>query len=194
MQLDQVSQSTWAIVDGSTYGNVGVIRLPTQSVVIDTGMTPTLAKEFHTKIHQEIETPITHVILTHYHSDHVFGAQEFKEYPLIASSKMAELYSTLLESHWSPQGIEEMRKFYAKTEPDFSRQLKDIQIITPTKIFKKSLSLGDNKEIEIQHTGGHTIDIPRFISHQNVSSLPVILFSVKNTPTQVIKQIIPLIG
>ena len=90
MELKQVSKFTWAVVDGSTFGNVGCIRLLNHIVVIDTGMTPKIAKEFHTRIQKEVGTPITEVILTHYHADHVFGAQEFQQYPLIASAKMAE--------------------------------------------------------------------------------------------------------
>ena len=49
-----------------------------------------------------------------------------------------------------------MRKVYAKTEPEFSRQLKNLQIITPNSIFETSLTLGENEEIQIHHTGGHT--------------------------------------
>jgi glyoxylase-like metal-dependent hydrolase (beta-lactamase superfamily II) len=120
-------------------------------------MTPALAKDFRTQIHKEIGSPVTEVILTHYHSDHVFGAQEFQEYPLIASTKMVERYPTLLKEQWSSKGIEEMRKFYAETEPAFSRQLENLTIITPTRTFKNSIFLGKDKEIEIQHTGGHTV-------------------------------------
>ncbi len=156
MQLQQVSNSTWAIVDGSTFGNVGCIHIPHHLVVIDTGMTPRIAREFHNQILHTISSPITHVVLTHYHSDHVFGAQEFQQYPLVASSRMVELYPGLLKGQWSPKGIEEMQKFYAETEPKFSKQLADIRIITPTETFANSYFLGDKNEIEIRLTGGHT--------------------------------------
>jgi cyclase len=157
MQLKQVTNSTWAVIDGSTYGNVGCIRTANHVVVIDTGMTPIIAQEFHKLVQQEIGTPITEVILTHYHSDHVFGAQEFQKYPLIASSKMVELYPELLEDQWSPESLEEMRQLRAETDPVLSRQLENLQIITPTKTFEKSLFLGENNEIKIHHTGGHTV-------------------------------------
>ncbi len=157
MELKQVSKSTWAVVDGSTFGNVGCIRIPNHIVVIDTGMTPGIAKEFHTRIQEDVGTPITEVILTHYHSDHVFGAQEFQQYPLIASIKMAELYPDLLEERWSPQSIEAMRKAYAETEPEFSQQLENLQIITPVNTFETSLILGENEEIQVTQTGGHTV-------------------------------------
>jgi glyoxylase-like metal-dependent hydrolase (beta-lactamase superfamily II) len=156
MELKQVSKSTWAVVDGSTFGNVGCIRIPNHIVIIDTGMTPRIAKEFHSHIQQDVGTPITEVILTHYHSDHVFGAQEFQQYPLFASAKMAEQYPALLEERWSPKGIEEMRKAYAETEPELSRQLENLQIITPDNTFEISLTLGENEEIQVTHTGGHT--------------------------------------
>jgi cyclase len=156
LQLQQVSNSSWAIVDGSTYGNVGCIRIPHHIVVIDTGMTPVIAKNFRHHIENQIGAPVTEVILTHHHSDHVFGAQEFSQCPIIASSAMMDLYPELLEMQWSPQGIEEMRTFYAKTEPEFSRQLENLQITPPTQTFKQSLYLGENQEVEVRHTGGHT--------------------------------------
>ncbi|MFX1319831.1 MAG: MBL fold metallo-hydrolase [Promethearchaeota archaeon] len=156
MELIQVSKSTWAVIDGSTFGNVGCIRIPKHIAVIDTGMTPEIAKEFHTRIQQEIGTPITEVILTHYHSDHVFGAQEFQRYPLIASLKMAKLYPDLLKAHWSPKAIAEMQRTYATTDPTLSQQLENLRIISPTRTFLDTLYLGDNHEIEIRHTGGHT--------------------------------------
>lgn len=156
MKLTQVSKSTWAVVDGSTYGNVGCIRLQGGVIVIDTGMTPPIAKEFRKLVLQEVGKPITDVILTHYHSDHVFGAQEFKNSRIIASSIMASMYTHLLKERWSPSGLKEMIEYYSQHEPEFKEKLRNLKIISPTKTFEESMVLGKKKEIIISHTGGHT--------------------------------------
>ncbi len=156
MKLEQVSENSWAIVDASTYGNVGCIRLSNSIVVIDTGMAPPLAKQFRKLIHKEVGEPITDVILTHYHSDHVFGAQVFQDCTIIASSALAAMYHKLLNDQWSPEGIKELKEYYVQNDPTFAEQLKDLRIITPTQTFEDSMTLGKENEVHIQHTGGHT--------------------------------------
>jgi glyoxylase-like metal-dependent hydrolase (beta-lactamase superfamily II) len=156
LKLEQVSKNSWAIVDASTYGNVGCIKQPESVAVIDTGMTPPLAKQFRKLIHKEVGEPITEVILTHYHSDHVFGTQVFQDCTLITSSTMAAMYPELLKDRWSPEGIKELKEYYAQNDPAFAKQLKDLRIVTPTQTFEDSMTLGTENEIHIQHTGGHT--------------------------------------
>jgi cyclase len=156
LKLEQVSKSTWAVIDGSTYGNVGCIRLPAGVVIIDTGMMPPVAKEFRELVYEKVGQPITDVILTHYHSDHVFGAQEFRNSRFIASSIMAAMYPQLLKERWSPAGLKELIEYYSQREPEVGDQLKNLEIILPSHTFEGSMVLGKKEEIIIQHTGGHT--------------------------------------
>ena len=157
MRLEQVSSSVWAITDGSTFGNVGCIRLPEGIVVIDTGMAPPLAQQFRRLIHEQVGSPVTDVILTHYHSDHIFGAQTFKDCNIIGSSALATLYAERMQDAWSPKGLKELIEFYRKNRPELADQLVDLQIVPPTQTFEHSLAIGKNGAIQIQHTGGHTI-------------------------------------
>jgi len=48
-------------------------------VVVDTLGTPSLAKLFLEKIRAISELPVVTVIVTHYHADHIYGLQVFKE-------------------------------------------------------------------------------------------------------------------
>lgn len=157
MKLEQVSPSVWAITDGSTFGNVGCIRLPKGIVVVDTGIAPPLAQRFRNLIHEQVGTPVTDVILTHYHSDHIFGAQVFKDCNIIGSSALAALYAERMQDAWSPQGVKELIEFYRENRPELAEQLVDLQIIPPTQTFERSLSMGEGDVVQIQHTGGHTI-------------------------------------
>jgi len=157
MKLEQVTPSVWAITDGSTFGNVGCISLPEGIVVVDTGMAPLLAQKFRNLIHQQVGTPVTDVILTHYHSDHIFGAQAFKDCNIIGSSALATLYAERMQDSWSPDGLKELIEFYRENRPELAEQLVDLQIIPPTQTFEHSLFLGNGDVVHIQHTGGHTI-------------------------------------
>jgi glyoxylase-like metal-dependent hydrolase (beta-lactamase superfamily II) len=157
MKLEQVSPSVWAITDGSTFGNVGCIKLPEGIIVVDTGISPPLAQEFRNLIHQQVGTLVTDVVLTHYHSDHIFGAQIFRDCNLIGSKALAALYAERMQDAWSPEGLKDLITFYRENRPELAEQLTDLQITPPTQTFEQFLKLGEGETVQVQHTGGHTI-------------------------------------
>ena len=59
--------------------NAGFVVAPQGVVVIDALGSPALARRLVQKIAGITPKPITHVILTHYHADHIYGLQVFKE-------------------------------------------------------------------------------------------------------------------
>jgi glyoxylase-like metal-dependent hydrolase (beta-lactamase superfamily II) len=83
----QVSPSAWYVQGDSALGsaanrnfvsNAGFVVTPTGVVVIDALGSPALARELMGQIMRLTGKPVTHVILTHYHADHIYGLQEFK--------------------------------------------------------------------------------------------------------------------
>jgi glyoxylase-like metal-dependent hydrolase (beta-lactamase superfamily II) len=156
MELEQISSSVWAVTDGSTAGNVGCIRLADRTVVIDTSTSPATAAAFRELVEKYAGTPITDVILTHYHGDHVFGAQAFNDCRIIASEPLAAMYPKLIKDRWSPKAIAAWLKELAKTDPEGAERFKGFTITLPSYTFKDSMSIGEEEAILIQHTGGHT--------------------------------------
>ena len=59
--------------------NSGFVVAPDGVVVIDALGSPAVAQRLVDAIHAITPKPITHVILTHYHADHVYGLQVFKD-------------------------------------------------------------------------------------------------------------------
>ncbi len=59
--------------------NAGVVVTDSGVVVIDTLGTPSLAYALLSEIGKITDKPVTHVIVTHYHADHVLGLQIFKD-------------------------------------------------------------------------------------------------------------------
>lgn len=87
MVLHQVSPSAWYVEGVSALGspanqnfisNAGFVVTPAGVVVIDALGSPALAERLAKEIKKVTPLPITHVLVTHYHADHVYGLQAFK--------------------------------------------------------------------------------------------------------------------
>ncbi len=86
--LQQVSTSVWFVEGLSALGssanrnfisNAGVVVTPAGVVVVDGLGSPALATSLLSQIRKITPLPVTHVIVTHYHADHVYGLQVFKD-------------------------------------------------------------------------------------------------------------------
>ncbi len=59
--------------------NAGFVITPAGVVVFDTLASPSLAQEMVKRIREQTRLPIKRVILSHYHADHYYGMQVFKD-------------------------------------------------------------------------------------------------------------------
>jgi glyoxylase-like metal-dependent hydrolase (beta-lactamase superfamily II) len=82
-----VSASAWFVQGETALGspanrnfisNAGFVVTPAGVVVVDALGSPQLARELLEEIARVTPLPVTHVIVTHYHADHVYGLQEFR--------------------------------------------------------------------------------------------------------------------
>lgn len=87
MVAQQVSASAWYVEGVSALGspanqnfisNAAFVVTPGGVVVIDALGSPALAVRLIAEIRKITNQPITHVIATHYHADHIYGLQTFK--------------------------------------------------------------------------------------------------------------------
>lgn len=87
MVAQQVSPSSWYVEGVSALGssqnqnfisNAAFVVTPAGVVVIDALGSPALAERLVAEIRKITPKPITHVIVTHYHADHIYGLQTFK--------------------------------------------------------------------------------------------------------------------
>ncbi|MDR2852867.1 MAG: MBL fold metallo-hydrolase, partial [Burkholderiaceae bacterium] len=83
----QVAASAWFVQGEAALGspanrnfisNAGFIVTPDGVVVIDALGSPALARDLLAAIRKITPQPVTHVIVTHYHADHIYGLQEFQ--------------------------------------------------------------------------------------------------------------------
>ena len=87
MQAQEVSPSAWYVEGVSALGsaanqnfisNAAFVVTPAGVVVMDALGSPALATRLIAEIKKVTAQPITHVIVTHYHADHIYGLQTFK--------------------------------------------------------------------------------------------------------------------
>ncbi len=87
LRAQQVSPHVWMVQGLTALGtpanqnfisNAGFIVTPAGVVVIDALGSPALATRLLAEIRRVTSQPVTHVIVTHYHADHVYGLQVFK--------------------------------------------------------------------------------------------------------------------
>lgn len=87
MVAQQVSKSAWYVEGLGALGtpanqnfisNAAFVVTPAGVVVIDALGSPALAKRLLAEIARITPQPVTHVIVTHYHADHIYGLQTFK--------------------------------------------------------------------------------------------------------------------
>jgi glyoxylase-like metal-dependent hydrolase (beta-lactamase superfamily II) len=84
----QVGPSAWFVQGDTALGskanrnfisNAGFVVTPAGVVVIDALGSPQLARDLLAVIRKVTPQPVTHVIVTHYHADHIYGLQEFQK-------------------------------------------------------------------------------------------------------------------
>lgn len=88
MTLIQVAPQSYYVQGVSALGspenqnfisNAGVVVAPSGVIVIDALGSPALAEQLVAQVKKITPKPITHVIVTHYHADHVYGLQVFAD-------------------------------------------------------------------------------------------------------------------
>ena len=87
MELTKVGEHSWYVkgnagiaTDNAGFiSNAGVIFTDEGVVIFDALGTPSLANKLLTLIREKTDEPISKVIVSHYHADHIYGLQVFKE-------------------------------------------------------------------------------------------------------------------
>jgi glyoxylase-like metal-dependent hydrolase (beta-lactamase superfamily II) len=87
MKLEKVGEHSWYVkgkagiaTDNAGFiSNAGVVITDEGVVVVDSLGTPSLAHKLVQEIRKITDKPIVKVLVTHYHADHIYGLQVFKE-------------------------------------------------------------------------------------------------------------------
>jgi len=102
LRPEPVAPGVWFVQGASALGwsanrnfisNAGFVVTSAGVVVIDALGSPELARELRAEIARVTPLPVAHVIVTHYHADHIYGLQVFKDAgATIVAHRQALLY------------------------------------------------------------------------------------------------------
>ena len=111
--LEQVGEGIYAAIakeGGGAVGNAGFIDLGDQSIVFDTFNTPQAGEDLKNITEKITNRPVSWVINSHWHGDHIRGNQAFKNSLVISSEttfqKMKEIHpSRILKQKRDIKGL-----------------------------------------------------------------------------------------
>ncbi len=152
MKLSKVSDRVYANWDGETGGNVGIITLDDSVLVVD-AQYPGSAKMFREAIPRVTGKPLSHLLLTHVHGDHVFGNMVFKDLEIVGHRRLWEKMEESLRNEWAPGNLKKMLETYRKDAPERWWLFEGLRIVVPTTTFTDRW---EKDGVEFIHTGGHT--------------------------------------
>ncbi|MEE9258772.1 MAG: MBL fold metallo-hydrolase [Nitrospinaceae bacterium] len=116
-------------------------------IVIDTRPTPVEARKVMQEIRKHTDLPLLYTINTHYHGDHTFGNQVFKDSKTIIAHK--NVRGTLIDS-----GKEHLEFFKTFGLPGMD----EVEITLPNMVYEKQMDLYPGEyHLQLIHRGrGHT--------------------------------------
>ncbi|WP_409368702.1 MBL fold metallo-hydrolase [Lysinibacillus sp. 38-6] len=141
--LERVSEGIYAAIakDGSgSVGNAGFVDLGDKTLVFDTFNTQQAAQDLRNIAEKITNRPVTWVINSHFHGDHMRGNQVFKDCHIISSQMSLQ---QMQENH--PQRIAEQQddidglKNYIETLSKQNESLNDRQKLTEINFLKELL-------------------------------------------------------
>jgi len=154
MKLDRVSERVYANTEGLTGGNVGIVVLADSVAAVD-AQYPVSGADFRRSIGSVTDKPVTHLLLTHCHGDHVFGNQAFEDCEIVAHRLLKERMEENLATDWAPENLDRMMEEVRRTRPEREWLYEGLRIVLPTKTFEDRFALDG---VEMIHMGGHTAD------------------------------------
>ena len=169
-KLAQLTEHTWLLPHHpdpkAVQSSIGVIATRNESLLVDAGNSPRLARRIKAALARCNLPPVSRIIYTHHHWDHIYGACEF-DVPVTAHA----ICKAILEDELKrPPGIEYLKEEIrrnSKLETSYSARLNAIdrwesfRIVVPEVIFETETMIHvDELTIELEHVGGeHAEDL-----------------------------------
>ena len=169
-ELHRLGDNIYGVIDLHHIAGIGVnagfIMVSDTIIHIDSGMTITDGEYLFNKSKEKAtKQENLWLILTHHHSDHIFGMRVFKEAgaKVIAhenvqrflSHRILPSFRTLRESY-KPFIVKMMIEKFSYTKEKAEKELGDVKLFPPDQTFKEDTTLRvDDDELLLLYTPGH---------------------------------------
>src|SRR5262249_26765844 len=98
-RIEQLADGVFAAIHaegGRAQSNAGIVDLGDRALVFDTFISPEAAADLRSAVAALLSRPISAVINSHYHNDHIWGNQAFpNDVPIISTGRTREFIATL---------------------------------------------------------------------------------------------------
>ena len=147
-EVVRLAEGVYGFIGKEGATNSGFVITDEGVVVIDTQGPKELALLLKERIREITDKPVLYVINTHFHGDHTFGNQYFKEAKEIIGHEHTR--KNLIEK--DKEHREQFKKFFGE------KSLEGFELTLPTKTIQDTLTLqAGGKTIELAYPGrGHT--------------------------------------
>ena len=203
-KLEEIAPGVWAAIQNDQYGkafcNAGIIDLGDKTLVFDPFTNPRAAAKLMDVAERLTKRPVSFVVNSHYHSDHIRGNQVFKPMASIISTSITrDLISKMepLQKEWDKQNasvfLKANKKIYNSSYgldraelplwigyyEGLLETIDDLELTLPDMVFNDSLwiigSKLDVKLVEFKncHTGS---DLVMYIPSLKIAFMGDLLF------------------
>ncbi|MEM7330697.1 MAG: MBL fold metallo-hydrolase [Chloroflexota bacterium] len=164
MPLKQLSTHVWLFPfekgEHITQPNIGIIADGEHTVLIDAGNGAPHAERIKTAVFHQGFAPVSQIIYTHYHWDHVFGAHCF-DVPIIANQRAVSYLERQRSYPWGKSFLQERWVKKPRMRAQVMEMLKSagdwetFEIKMPTLVFDQQFELElPNVTLSLYHVGG----------------------------------------
>jgi len=202
--LEQLAPGVWAAIHNDQYGkaicNAGIVDLGDKTLVFDPFMNPQAARELRSIAEELTRRPVTIVVNSHFHNDHIRGNQEFTPFATIISSTYTrdqiariEPEQQQWEKHHAPALLKATRKIYNAASgidreeltlwigyyEGMMESIDNLTMTLPDIVFNDSLwILGSKRNVKlVEYKNCHTAsDVALIIPSDQIAFLGDILF------------------
>lgn len=169
-ELNSLGNNVYGVTDLRHVAGIGVnagfILVSDTIIHIDSGMTITNGEYLFNKSKEKAtKQKNLWLILTHHHSDHIFGMRVFKEAgaKVIAHENVLKIlshrrlpYFRTLRDSYKPFIVKMMVERFSYTKERAEKELGDVKLFPPDQTFKEDITLRvDNEELHLLYTPGH---------------------------------------
>jgi glyoxylase-like metal-dependent hydrolase (beta-lactamase superfamily II) len=164
LTLKPLTEHIWLLPhnpdETAVQSSIGVITSQNRSVLIDAGNSPRLARKIKTELVRNNLPPVSRIIYTHHHWDHIYGACEF-DVPVTAHRICKAILEAESRKPWDIEYLSEEIKREPKLTASYNARAKSIEdwasfrIVVPGETFEtKKVIHVDELTIELEHVGG----------------------------------------
>ena len=180
-RLERLAEGVWAAIVArgtGAWGNAGIVALGDGTLVFDTFLTPAAARDLRAAAESLTGQPVSYVVNSHYHMDHIHGNAIFDDATIIATEKTREriatrgaelvaqafdlpAYLVSLDAQIASVATPELRADLLALQGDYRAldvALPELRLRLPDITFGQRLTLhGTQRAVEVvSYGGGHT--------------------------------------